>query len=164
MAKNTKQKQTIINGYTDIIQNSTAMYFFSGSLNATMSSQIRNNIVGNAKLTLIKNTLFELACKKAGVKLEIKDYNNALIVQDNLIENAFNLNKFLTEKEFISNKIVIKKDVYEGSKLKQIASLGSESQVYGKLVSIMAMPATMLVRYLKSPVQKLVYVLSQIQK
>ena len=48
-------------------------------------------------------------------------------------------------------------------KVKEIAKLGSESQVYGKLVSIVSTPATLLVRDLQSPIQKLVYTLSQIK-
>jgi len=163
MAKNTTQKQQLIQNYKDQINNAQGIYFFSGSLNAKQTQDIKQRLSNGAKTTLLKNTLFNLAAKEAGLEVNASGYNNVVFVNDGLIDNASNLSKFVSENEFSVNEVIVGKTVYEGNKLKQIASLGSEKQVYGMLVGVVAMPTTMVVRALQSPMQKLVRVLSQVK-
>lgn len=164
MAKNKNQKQNLINLYKDLISKAQSMYFFAGNLNAAKTTELKKALSDGSKLSLLKNTIFNIAAKNSNLELELNDYNNVVFVNESIIEDANILNKFCAENEYKMIKVTIGKSIYEGNKLKQISSLGSQSQVNTKLVSILSTPASMLVRGLNSPIQKLASVLSQIQK
>lgn len=163
MAKSTKQKQQLIENYKTQINEAQGIYFFSGSMNAAQTQDMKKKVSNGSKTSLLKNTLFNIASKEAGLDMKADGYNNVVFVNDGLIENAASLSKFLSENEFTSNTVIIGKTSYDGKKLKEIAGLGSTNQVYGKLVGIMSAPTTMVVRCLQNPMQKLVYVLSQVK-
>ncbi|MEI7603434.1 MAG: 50S ribosomal protein L10 [bacterium] len=163
MAKNTNQKKQLVENYRKLVNKAAGIYLFSGSLNASKTQALKKVLSDDAKLTLIKNTLFNLAVKEEGIEINAADYNNVLFVGTSLIEDAGALSKFLSENDYKINSVVVGTNVYNGSRLKEIAGLGSAYQVNGKLVSILATPATLLVKDLQSPIQKLVSVLSQIK-
>lgn len=164
MAKNKNQKQNIVNKYTELLNESASVFLFGGSLNASTFRELKAKLAKSGKLSLLKNTLFNKAMTEKSIEFQSQGYNNAFFVQGNMITSASVLDKFLTEHEYMVNNVLLGNAVYEGKYLKKIAGLGSEQQVYTKLVSGLASPATVLVRSLQSPMQKLVRVLSQIQK
>lgn len=164
MAKNIQQKQSLIDSYKNILTNGQGILLFGGNLNAKRQLELNSILKTGARLSLLKNTLFNISAKELGIDININDYNNAIFIEDNLIDNAAAVSKFIFDNELEARRVIVNKSIYEGSKLKQIANLGSNTKVYTKLVSVMVAPMTTLVRDLQNPVQKLALVLSQIKK
>lgn len=118
-----------------------------------------------------KNTLIELALKKAGVakKSEIGDAlvgpTALIIADDDEIAPLQVIGKSITETELPKLKFgIFDSKILSSDKLLILSKLPGKNVLFGKLVGIIAGPSYSLVRTLNGNLQKLVYILSERQK
>ena len=165
-----EQKEQLVAKITDQLEKSKAVLLvnFSG-LKVNEERILKKNLREQGiAFEVIKNTLFKIALKKAGVMVEEKllDQPIALIwsAEDEVAPSKITVG---FTKEFEKLKIVggiIDQKFKSDEEIRILAALPDRQDLYAKLVGSLNAPMYRLVNVLQGNLRSLVYILQQYQK
>lgn len=141
---------------------------YSG-LDVAAFSDVKNQLEKDeAEFTVAKNTLLNLASKKAGVEIPaeaLKGSTAIVLAYGDEITPIKDLAKFEKQYEKPTPKIgFLGKDLLSAARIKQLATLPSKDELKAKVVGTLNSPIYGIVSVLHGNLRNLVYVLSQVQK
>lgn len=166
MAKSKQQKQEILSSYEEYLKNSKAVYLASTRLNPNEANELKKKLLpGNAKYSIIKNTLFSLASKNTlSEDLNLEGPNAAVFCMEDVVEPAkalFELKKGDKAKYVLC---ILDGKVIDVSKIDALAKLETKEQLLGKLMYLVNYPTTGLARALSNNVEKLLYAINAVKE
>lgn len=170
MPKSKEQKNKLIDKYAKHIEKAKALYIIDpGAITANESTELRKSLTPNKGVfKIIKNTLFQIALKKANK--EIEDYNfsskNAVIFsEENVSENAKIVYEFLKDNKKGEIRIgILHDDTLTAKEVERLAKLPSREVVLTQTVSTLAAPIKSFVTALEGNIKNFVYVLNNLKE
>ncbi len=141
---------------------------YSG-LDVASFTDIKNQLEKDkAEFTVAKNTLLNLASKRAGVEIPaeaLKGSTAIVLAYGDEITPIKDLAKFEKQYEKPTPKVgFLGKDLLSVERIKQLAILPSKDELKAKFVGTLNSPIYGLVSVLNGNIRNLVYVLGQVQK
>ena len=138
-------------------------------LNVSTFQQVKSKLEEDeAEFTVAKNTLIDLAAKKAGISIPSEALTGPTAVLFSFgdeITPLKDLAKFQKEYEKPSPKAgFLGKELLSIERIKQLALLPSKLELQAKVVGTLASPIYGIVGVLNGNLRNLVYALSEIQK
>jgi large subunit ribosomal protein L10 len=136
----------------------------------TLRKELRKS---NAKLKVIKNTLFEKSVNKMAIKdpqfkelkkqfLPLKETTALITLGENWSEGLKTFYLYTKKDATLAFKLsLLDKSLYNNEKSIQIAMLPSREELLGKIIGSMKNPMSKFVYALKYNTNKLVYILKQ---
>lgn len=172
------QKKDIVSTVQSAITDSKnfALIQFEKTTHKDLETLKKDLLKENAKIKVIKNTLFEKAVNKLSennivLKSISKSFfplkeRSALLTfagDWSLALKSF-YNKIKSSENFSFKFGLIENAAYDATGMKALATLPGKIELMGKLIGTMKNPMTRTVMTMKNPMQKLVFVLSQKSK
>lgn len=168
------QKKGIVSSVTDILKNANnfALIQFEKTTHKDLETLRRDLKKKDAKLQVVKNTLFEKAVNKLSEeKKEYRDVrdNHFPLKQTSAVimfkgDWADALKAYFTtvkENESFSFKFgLIENTAYDADGMKKLAQLPGKDELIAKLIGTMKNPMARTTRALTNPMQKFVYILN----
>ncbi|KKQ38612.1 MAG: 50S ribosomal protein L10 [Candidatus Roizmanbacteria bacterium GW2011_GWA2_37_7] len=173
-----KQKKNIVASITDSIKDELnfALVQFENISHQSMESMRHDLKKAGAKLQVVKNTLFEKSVNQLSqtnsaykkIRKEsfpLKDKSALISFTGEWINGLKKYYEFSKDNDNLSFKLgVIDKVFFNHEGLTKLAQLPGKDQLMAQLIGIIKNPITKTTRALSSPMQKLVFVLSQKSK
>ncbi|MEO8167090.1 MAG: 50S ribosomal protein L10 [bacterium] len=165
------EKEQIVTEVSETVSRSTAMYFtdFSG-LTVEQATDLRRELrKAGIEYRVVKNTLI----KKALEQVTGYDEMYGKLVGPTGIAFAFEdavvpakvINKFIEKNQKLSLKIaVLDKQVFDGSKLKELSQLPSKKEVMASILGSIQSPLAGVPSVVNAVLRDLVSVVSEIEK
>ncbi len=168
---NKTEKAEIIAEIKGVIDNSSAVYLtdYSG-INVADISELRNQFrKEGVKYKVYKNTLFERALKESGKFEKLADHLEGMtgfvFAGENPVAPAKIIKKYFDASQKLALKACyIETDYYDGSKLDQLATLPSKTDLIASIMGSLNSPASGIVGAINAVVRDLVSVVDQISK
>ena len=164
------KKEETVKTLADKMQESKSMVFadYSG-LNVASFQEVKNKLEEDeAEFTVAKNTLINLAAKKAGFDIPseaLKGSTAVLFAKGDPLLPIKDLAKFQKEYEKPAPKAgFLGTELLSIEKIKQLAALPSKEELHAKVVGTLASPIQGIVGVLNGNLRNLVYALAEIQK
>ena len=174
---NTQKKNIISSVQSSVIDaKNFALIQFEKTTHKELESLKKAMLKDEAKIKVIKNTLFEKALNKLSEKETVfKSISKAFFpLKERSAILTFTgdwstalksfYNKIKDSEKFSFKFGLIENVAYDSSGMKALSTLPSKSELMGKLIGTMLNPMARTVRTMQNPMQKLVYVLSQKSK
>ena len=172
MAKTKNQKDSLLADYTAKLTDAKGLITIKPTgLTPNEANELRKKLSGeNSSLRIVKNTLFKLALKDAGYKVdtESKEFigeNAVIFCTGDISASAKIVDDFMKEKEkgeikwgFLDGELV------SGIEIEQIAKLPTKDILLGQVVGTMNAPVVNFVYVLNANVVNLVNVLKNISE
>lgn len=168
---NKNEKAEIISEIKEVIEKSSALYLadYSG-INVSDISQLRNQFRSEGvQYKVYKNTLFERALKESGKFEKLADHlegmTGYIFANDNPVAPAKIIKKYYDVSQKLALKACyIETDYYDGSKLNELATLPSKTELIASILGSLNSPASGIVGAINAVVRDLVSVVDQISK
>lgn len=168
---NKHEKEEIIAEIKGVIENSSAVYLtdYTG-INVTDISELRNQFrKEGVRYKVYKNTLFEIALKESGKFEKLADHLEGMtgfaFASENPVAPAKIIKKYFdTSQKLAFKACYIETDYYDGSRLNQLATLPSKSELIASILGSLNAPASGIVGAINAVVRDLVSVVDQISK
>lgn len=162
-----KQKEEIVDAISEKISQSKAIIFtdYRGISVEEMTELRRSLREKDIELKIMKQTLFSLACKKAGTDLDLSGLKNhpvAIAFGNDEVEPAkavYDFNKKTEKLEMLGGALNGK--TVSLDELKTLAVMPGREEMYGRVVGSIASPLRGIVGVLSGNLRGLVCVLSQ---
>ncbi len=126
-------------------------------------AKLRNELRGKkAGLHVVKNTLLELALKRAGLPVPedlMAGPNVVAFCHGDIAGPAQSINAFLKEKELKVKGAIMGGSVLRGVEAEALATLPSREQLFGRLLGTINAPATQVVGVVASGIRQVLYLL-----
>ena len=167
-----EQKAKVIADATARLQNVSGLYLanFAG-LTVEKANQLRSEFFkAGVDYKVIKNTLFERALKDVGGYDELFPYlvgqTGVVFAYGDPVAPARLLKNFVKDNEkMLSVKAcVIGKEVFDGTRLEELASLPTREEIIAGIVGSIAAPAQGIVGAIHGVMSGIVYALDAIEK
>jgi large subunit ribosomal protein L10 len=164
------EKTFFVENLTEELKSATgAVLVDYKGLSVSAQQELQKRLKGvDARMSVVKNTLFKLASQKANLDVNLKDDQalegpSALIITENdPIAPLQVIAKFAKEYEIPQFKIGIVEGKFQDKNTLEILSkLPSRQILYSQVVGATAAPLYGLVGTLQANMQKLIYILSQ---
>lgn len=165
------EKEQVITEVTETVSRSTAMYFtdFSG-LTVEQATDLRRELrKAGIEYRVVKNTLIKKALEQATGYDKVYDKlvgptGIAFAFKDAVVP-AKVINKFIEKNQKLSLKVaVLDKQVYDGSKLKELAQLPSRKDLMAGILGTIQSPLAGVPTVINAVLRDLVSVVSEIEK
>lgn len=171
MAKTKDQKKELVQAYKDLISEAKAIYIIeSEGISANEANKIKMDLFDlNSTYSIIKNRLFAIALKEAGIE-EAEYYTNgqhAAIFSDesNISEAAKVIFDFLKEKKVLEIKGgLLDNQHISKEQVEALAKLPGREQLLTMLVGTLNAPISGFVRVLNGNISGLAMVLNAIKE
>jgi large subunit ribosomal protein L10 len=168
---NKNEKAEVISEIREVIDNSSAVFLtdYSG-INVTDISDIRNQFrKEGVKYKVYKNTLFKRALQESGKFEKLADHLEGMtgfaFASDNPVAPAKIIKKYFdTSKKLALKACYIETDYFDGSKLDQLATLPTKTDLIASIMGSLNSPASGIVGAINAVVRDLVSVVDQISK
>lgn len=168
---NKHEKEEIIAEIKGVIENSSAVYLtdYSGITVADIS-ELRNQFrKEGVRYKVYKNTLFEIALKESGKFEKLADHLEGMtgfaFASENPVAPAKIIKKYFdTSQKLAFKACYIETDYYDGSRLNQLATLPSKSELIASIMGSLNAPASGIVGAINAVIRDLVSVVDQISK
>lgn len=168
---NKNEKAEVISEIREVIDNSSAVFLtdYSG-INVTDISDIRNQFrKEGVKYKVYKNTLFKRALQESGKFEKLADHLEGMtgfaFASDNPVAPAKIIKKYFdTSKKLALKACYIETDYFDGSKLDQLATLPTKTDLIASIMGSLNSPASGIVGAINAVVRDLVSVIDQISK
>ncbi len=169
---NKNEKVDLISEMKEAIDNSSAVYLTDyAGISVADISEIRNEFrKEGVKYKVFKNTLFKRALDESGKYDKLADHlvgmtGYAFASGDNSIAPAKIIKKYFdATKKLALKACYIEDQYYDGSKLVELASLPSKSEIIAGILSSINAPASGIVGVINAVMRDLVSVVDQISK
>ncbi len=168
---NKNEKAEIIDEIKEVIDNSSAVYLtdYSG-VNVADISEIRNQFrKEGVQYKVYKNTLFKRALKESGKFEKLADHLEGMtgfaFASENPVAPAKIIKKYFdTSQKLALKACYIETNYYDGSKLNQLATLPTKTELIASILGSLNAPASGIVGVINAVVRDLVSVVDQISK
>ena len=168
---NKNEKEEIIAEIKEVIDNSSAVYLtdYSG-VNVADISEIRNQFrKEGVQYKVYKNTLFKRALKESGKFEKLADHLEGMtgfaFASENPVAPAKIIKKYFdTSQKLALKACYIETNYYDGSKLSQLATLPTKTELIASILGSLNAPASGIVGVINAVVRDLVSVVDQISK
>lgn len=168
---NKNEKAEIISEIKEVIDNSSAIYLtdYSG-ISVADISEIRNQFrKEGVRYKVYKNTLFKRALQESGKFEKLADHLEGMtgfvFASDNPVAPAKIIKKYFDASQKLALKACyIETAYYDGSKLNQLATLPSKSEIVASILGSLNAPASGIVGSINAVIRDLVSVVDQISK
>ena len=168
---NKNEKAEVISEIREVIDNSSAIFLtdYSG-INVADISDIRNQFrKEGVRYKVYKNTLFKRALQESGKFEKLADHLEGMtgfaFASDNPVAPAKIIKKYFdTSKKLALKACYIETDYYDGSKLDQLATLPTKTELIASIMGSLNSPASGIVGVINAVVRDLVSVVDQISK
>lgn len=168
---NKTEKAEIIAEIKGVIDSSSAVYLtdYSG-INVADISELRNQFrKEGVQYKVYKNTLFDRALKESGKFEKLADHLEGMtgfvFAGENPVAPAKIIKKYFDASQKLALKACyIETDYYDGSKLDQLATLPSKTDLIASIMGSLNSPASGIVGAINAVVRDLVSVVDQISK
>lgn len=166
-----KEKNEIIAEVTEKIKKSNALYLmnYSGITVAEVSELRKEFRKENIEYKVLKNTLAKIALDRAAKYPELKNHFQGMVScafgYDDAVAPAKIIKKFIEKYKKLELKACYIEDAYyPGSKLEEIASLPTKSQIIGGILGSLQSPISGVVGAINAVMRDLVGVIEAIEK
>ena len=170
MPKSKEQKEELLRQYKGIL-NDNAGYIIVNSNNIDTStlSELKQDLKDiNANFTVIKNTIFKIALDDTKQPLETQDFNGASAIitfNQDPVAAAKLLKKIQEERELLAPRFgVIENRYVNNSKIMELAEIGSNEELYAKLLGSLNAPLSGLMNTLTGNVKGFTRVLHSLSE
>lgn len=165
------EKEQVITEVTETVSRSTAMYFtdFSG-LTVEQATDLRRELrKAGIEYRVVKNTLIKKALEQATGYDKVYDKlvgpTGIAFAFEDAVVPAKVINKFIEKNQKLSLKVaVLDKQVYDGSKLKELAQLPSKKELMAAILGSIQSPLAGVPTVINAVLRDLVSVVSEIEK
>ncbi len=165
------EKEQVITEVTETVSRSTAMYFtdFSG-LTVEQATDLRRELrKAGIEYRVVKNTLIKKALEHATGYDKVYDKlvgpTGIAFAFEDAVVPAKVINKFIEKNQKLSLKVaVLDKQVYDGSKLKELAQLPSKKDLMAAILGSIQSPLAGVPSVINAVLRDLVSVVSEIEK
>ncbi len=165
------EKEQVITEVAETVSRSTAMYFtdFSG-LTVEQATDLRRELrKAGIEYRVVKNTLIKKALEQATGYDKVYDKlvgpTGIAFAFEDAVVPAKVINKFIEKNQKLSLKIaVLDKQVYDGSKLKELSQLPSKKEVMASILGSIQSPLAGVPSVVNAVLRDLVSVVSEIEK
>ena len=170
MAISRKKKERIIRDLACDLKKAKGIVFvdYTGLTVSDISKLRKKLFEADAKLTVAKKTLIQIALKKAGIKLDVLKLKGQLGLVLELKEEIEPIKAvFKSYKEKKTPRMltgVIYGEIIDDENLVRMAALPSKEELRANLISLINMPLSSFVSAISGVSKNLVYVLSQIKE
>jgi large subunit ribosomal protein L10 len=126
---------------------------------ATLRNQLRGMQAG---MRIVKNTLMELALKRAGMPVPedlLAGPTAVAFCYNDIAGPAKALNEFLKEKEIKVKGAIMGGSILRGAEAAALATLPSRSQVFGRLLGTIHAPGTQVAGVVAAGIRQVLYLL-----
>lgn len=166
------QKVQVIDDTIGRLERTTGLYLVSFSgLTVEKANQLRSEFFKiGVDYKVIKNTLLKRAMQAVGGYDDVFQYlvnqTGVVFAYDDPIEPARTLKKFAKENEakFTVKTCVIGKDVFDGTRLDDLASLPTRDELIAGIIGTIAAPASGIVGAINGVITGIVNVIDAIEK
>lgn len=168
-----ENKNELIAELSDKFEKASSLYLtdFSG-INVKKMEQLRIKFrESKSDFKVVKNTLAKIALKKAGYTFDLDKYmqgpTGIAFGYEDAVAPAKVISDFLKDKENgkLQVKIcVIDKQLFEASKIGDIAKMPSKKDLLGQLMGLFNSPLQNVVMLLNTPMQNLVGILDTLKE
>jgi len=167
-----EQKAKVIADTVEKLQRTTGLYLanFSG-LTVEKANQLRSEFFkGGVEYTVIKNTLLKRAMQEVGGYDDVFPYlvhqTGVVFAYDDPIQPARTLKDFIKSNEnMLSVKVcVVEKEVFDGSRLEELASMPTREDLIASIIGSIAASAQGIAGAINGVMRDLVYVIDAIEK
>lgn len=170
MAITRQKKEELVAQLVEKLKNAKSVVFTDyRGLTVEELDDVRNKLrTEGVELKVVKNTLFKIASKEAGIELsENATHNHPFAVAFGM-EDEVAPAKITFEYSKKNDKLAIVGGVLEGKEIsdimvKSLASLPTKEQLYGQLVGTISAPLSGFVNVLEGNIRGLVNVLSAVK-
>jgi large subunit ribosomal protein L10 len=168
---NKNEKTEIISEIKNVIDSSSAVFLtdYSG-INVADISEIRNQFrKEGVRYKVYKNTLFKRALQESGKFEKLADHLEGMtgfaFASENPVAPAKIIKKYFdTTQKLALKACYIETDYYDGSRLDQLASLPTKTDLVASIMGSLNSPASGIVGVLNAVVRDLTSVIDQISK
>ena len=165
------EKEQVITEVTETVSRSTAMYFtdFSG-LTVEQATDLRRELrKAGIEYRVVKNTLIKKALEQATGYDKVYDKlvgpTGIAFAFEDAVVPAKVINKFIEKNQKLSLKVaVLDKQVYDGSKLKELAQLPSKKDLMAAILGSIQSPLAGVPSVINAVLRDLVSVVGEIEK
>ncbi len=168
MAISRSKKEQLVQGYGELIANSSALVFVDYRGTRVPQVQSLRGKLGDTAATyaVVKNTLLGIAMREAGIDVEtelLTGTNGVIFLGEDIGKGVKVLKDWLKETKITT--MVIKGAVLENSVLdvtgtESLADLPTKEQMLAKVLGTINAPASSLVRIISAPQSSLVRVIN----
>lgn len=167
MPRTRDQKKQKIEEYKEQIENSKALFFVRPKgITPNQAVELKKALYTElANFNVVKNTLFRIALKDAGINIELEDQENAIVFSDEKISAVAKIIKeFIKETE----KAEIRAGFVEGKRISEaevnaLAELPSRDVLLAQVLATMQAPVSGFVRVLDGNLSGFVNVVNAIK-
>lgn len=167
-----EQKTQVVQDAVERLERVSGLYLasFSG-LTVEKANNLRSEFFkAGVDYKVIKNTLFKLALQQVGgyddVIPYLKDQTGVVFAYDDAVQPARILDKFVKEKgnedKLVVKVAVLGKEVFDGSRLSELASLPTREDLIASIIGSIAAPAQGIVGAIHGVMSGIVYALDAI--
>lgn len=166
MAKTKIQKKQLIEKYEDLILRSKAIYFAKAQLNVNETTSLKKDLNKSAsKVTVIKNTIFQIAFEKVlKTKLDLNGQKTVIFCINDVVDPAKVLLSLIKEEKAEINLCVYNGQLVDISKFTSISNLEPLDVLQAKLAYVLNEPVSSFARVLNQNIAKLCYALNSIKE
>jgi large subunit ribosomal protein L10 len=166
-----EEKEQIVAEVTETVSRSTAMYFtdFSG-LTVEQATDLRRELrKAGIEYRVVKNTLIKKALETATGYDKVYDKlvgpTGVAFAFEDVVAPARVIDKFIEKHKKLSLKAaVLEKQVYDGSKLKELAALPSKKDLMSSILGSIQSPLAGVPTVVNAVLRDLVSVIGEIEK
>ena len=167
-----EQKAKVVAETVEVLTRSSGLYLanFSG-LTVDKANALRSEFFkAGVDYKVIKNTLLKLALEEVGGYEEVYPYlvnqTGVVFAYDDPVQPARILKDFIKSNEnMLTVKVcVLEKEVFDGSRLDELASLPTREDLLASIVGSIAAPAQGIVGAINAVMRDLVYAIDAIEK
>ncbi|MER3524647.1 MAG: 50S ribosomal protein L10 [Ignavibacteria bacterium] len=163
------EKETIVAEVAETVSRASAMYFtdFTG-LTVEQATELRRELrKAGVQYRVVKNTLIKKALEQVSGYDKVYDKlvgpTGIAFVFDDAVVPAKVLEKFITKHQKLSLKAaVLEKQVYDGSKLKELAQLPSKKEMMASILGSIQAPLAGVPIVINAVMRDLVSVIDQL--
>jgi large subunit ribosomal protein L10 len=169
---NKNEKADVVAKVKEMLDASSALYVTDyAGISVADISNIRNEFrQNNVKYKVYKNTLFKRALAESGKYSKLSDHlvgmsGYAFAAAENPVAPAKIIKKYFDAHQKLALKACyIENQFYEGSRLNELASLPSKSEIIAGILASLNSPASGIVGAINAVMRDLVSVIDEISK
>jgi len=164
MAKTKKQKETIVEYYSQLLNSSNTFFMVRPNgltVNETVSLK-KDLFTTKSSYNIVKNTLFKIALKEANLPIlnTLEEKEHAVIFTDSPTETAKILNQHVKSSQKIEPLGgLLNKEEISAVDIETLANLPEKDQLIAQLLSVFNGPSSAFARVLNGNMQKLTQLL-----
>jgi large subunit ribosomal protein L10 len=158
-----ERKEELVADLAEMLNKSQAIIIADyRGLPTTELATLRNKLRGQSGLHVTKNTLFQLALKRANMPVPVELLDGPTVVAfcfNDIAGTAKALNDFYKDKEVKVKGAIMSGSVLSAEQAVALANLPSREQLFGRLLGTINAPATQVAGVVASGIRQVLYLI-----